>query len=614
MALIFASTSEPGSTQADGLTVTGAVTRDTEKQFDGRSCWKGAKAAQNRVTGPLTAALGTTYYFRSALRFSSVAPSANFGILRVTGAASIEVSLNTTGKIGLFNALKGANVLANVFAPEAERTYLYELKVLVPAAGNGTLALRIYNDKGETVYESGDQSAEIGNTALTFPTTGHIGTETNVDVYISHFVGADSTGGARNTWQGFEKLVELLPVEDGTRVGWTTPGGGTTELVKALDNRPAEGIADTTSEANKERQIRDPNNNATDTFIAVLGAYTSSLGSGGGGLAAVDTVNFTQARARGGSASTTSRTLAVRSESNPGADASEGTAATGTTTAGTEPTGWTNVLGTVNYAPSVTLGTKPSVRVRKGTASTTAMLYDQVGLIVGFVPGVLTPKTVAVGQAVETDAAQSAQPRKRVALGQPSETDTVSGALLRLKRRALGQATEADTISGALGRRKTRLVEQVLEADLARALAVVRTFILGRALEADAAQALSRRKARALVQVTEVDAARALVVLRRLGLAGALEVDLASPMLLPVPRLRPPFGAVCFGETPTLAVEVVGDRAVVSFVDSPTAVFELPARIRLALDLVAGRGASSFGEEQTSVEEMASVERGAREL
>lgn len=600
--------------EGQGVFSSGAVTADIANQFDGSVCQKCGPSAANLVGINLsTTATGTTYYYRVAMKFSSVAPSSNLNILKLFAANSTEVILTTGGVVNVWSNQTLTNFIESGFKPEANKHYLFEVKCLIPAAGNATFALRIYDETGKTVYESGDKSQNLGNTKITFWEAGHISAgDTAVTVYVSHQALNDSTGENQNSWMGWAKIVLLKARFDSARVGFTTGAGGTTELFKALDNFPPVGVANGSKTA--ESQIYSANNNATDKYEAGVGPYSAPVAEGGGGIKEVDTIKCVMGIARGSNSATTSRNLKLWVGFNPFIAAV--TKGTGTTAGATEPTGWVTITTGVVYptAGSITLSEHAWPLVEKGTASTNAMAYDMVGVYVEFVPGVLVTKVIAVGQAVETDAAQSAQPRKRVTLGQPSETDTVSGALLRLKRRALGQATEADTISGALGRRKVRLVEQALEADLARALTVARTLTLGRALEVDAAQALSRRKARALVQVTEVDAARALAVLRRLGLAGALEVDLASPMLLPVPRLRPPFGAVCFGETPTLAVEVVGDRAVVSFVDSSTAAFELPARIRTALDLVAGRGASPLGEEQTSVEEMASVERGAREL
>jgi hypothetical protein len=384
--------------QADGWSsLTGAIAYDTEKQFDGTVCAKFAKGAENRVTKTLAVALGTTAYYRHPFRFSSVAPSANMEFFRViTGSGNIAPTLTTAGKLRLWNSLKAANILTDVFTFEAEKHYLVEVKVLVGAAGNGTVALKIYNgETGATLYESGDKSVEIGNSAITSFSPGHFGSETNCDIYLSHSVHNDSSGEKQNSWAGWAKVVELKPAEDGERsAGWLAPGGGSTNLWKAEDNRPPTGVIDSNLAESAEKQIRDIVSGTTDVYVAKCAAYSTALASGGGGLKEGDTVTLTQAKARGGNSTTTSREIKVRSESNPGPDAAEGSLATGATAAGTEPTGWTTFFGTVNYAPTVTLGTKPGVRVRKATASTNAALVDLMGLIVEYVPGTGELKTL----------------------------------------------------------------------------------------------------------------------------------------------------------------------------------------------------------------------------
>jgi hypothetical protein len=331
------------------------------------------------------------HWFRTPFRFGSVAPASNLGITRIDSASSVEAIMLTNGKLSIWNGLKSVNILTEVFQFVAETNYVIEQKLLVAAAGNGTYSLKIYSATGTVLYSSGDLSVEVGNSAIVRYSPGHYGTEANADVYVSHTAINDSSGAAQNGAPGYAKVVELKPVEDSTRsAGWLVPGGASTNLWKALDNRPPEGVADTNLVASAEKQIRDIENNATDNFIALMAAYSTALGSGGGGIVAGDTIQLTQAKARGGNSTTTTRNLSVRSESNPGPDASETTQATGATAAGTDPTGWTTFFGPVTYSPSVTLATKPGVRVGKRTASVNAALFDMLGLIVEYVPAAAT--------------------------------------------------------------------------------------------------------------------------------------------------------------------------------------------------------------------------------
>jgi hypothetical protein len=58
------------------------------------------------------------------------------------------------------------------------------------------------------------------------------------------------------------------------------------------------------------------------------------------------------------------------------------------TAAGTYPTGWKWSHGTVTYAPSVTLGTAPVMRVTQVTSSTRIAMACFMGIYVDYTPAV----------------------------------------------------------------------------------------------------------------------------------------------------------------------------------------------------------------------------------
>ena len=74
----------------------------------------------------------------------------------------------------------------------------------------------------------------------------------------------------------------------------------------------------------------------------------------------------------------------MEATSNPAI--SEATGATGTTAAGTEPTGWTSVRSAPSYNPTVTLASQPVLKIRKATASTDVAEADLLGLYVEYLP------------------------------------------------------------------------------------------------------------------------------------------------------------------------------------------------------------------------------------
>lgn len=106
-------------------------------------------------------------------------------------------------------------------------------------------------------------------------------------------------------------------------------------------------------------------------------------------------------------------------------------------------------------------------------------------------------KTLAVGQATETDTAQAITPALTSGGGQ-----TI----------AVGRVSETDA-SQALTARKDVPLAGAAETDTARALAASKLLALARAFEADAAQALAASKSLALVGTTETDTAQAVTAI-----------------------------------------------------------------------------------------------------
>lgn len=282
-------------------------------------------------------------------------------------------------------AVAGTNLRGSPVAISTGQWYMVELRMIAQSAAADTAEWRLNGTVQATTTE------EFTTVA---PDVLNVGTDNSTGspvIWIDDVALNDDNGASPQiSYPGQGKIVLLRPVADTSRVGWVGGAGGTTNLWDAVNNRPP--IGKTAAASADTDQIEDATNNATDTYVAACEAYNVAVASGGGGMAAADTVTLTQAVGVGGSGTTTSRTLAIRSESNPGPDASEGTAATPATVFGTFPTGWVTVRGTHNYAPSVTAGTRPGVRVRKGTASTTAMAYCAMGLYVEYVPA--TPKSL----------------------------------------------------------------------------------------------------------------------------------------------------------------------------------------------------------------------------
>jgi len=364
----------------------GTVSINTTSQASGSACYSASCTAQNSLTKSVAGAVSTNYFARFRINPTAY-PATNPAIITqfFNGATLVgEIRLLTSGKLSL--TLNGVTIVTTAAAIPLNTWTLVEMQVSYPASGAATLFLRV-------------NGVDIGNGAgsatlfVTWRVGGHCSgasLPTAGAVLLDDIALNDSTGANQNTWCGDGHVVMLLPVSDSSRVGWTNGTDGTTSLWDAVNNTPPVGLALASETATS--QIRDVAVNATDTYVANMGAYTASLGSGGGGLVGNETIVLTQAICNGGQGATTNETLAVQSISNPAG--TEGTGTTGTTAAGTFPTAWTSVFAPINYSPSVTTSTQPTVQVRKGTASATATFYDFMGLLVEYTPAVGRPTVI----------------------------------------------------------------------------------------------------------------------------------------------------------------------------------------------------------------------------
>jgi hypothetical protein len=442
--------------EAQGVFSSGTVTADQEKQWDGSTCAKCAAGGDNLVgIERSTTALATTYYFQSAMRIASGTVTSNTSIVNVFAAVSISIELQTNGKLSLWNNQTSSNVLTEFFTPEREKTYLYDFKVLVPAAGNSTVAVQIRNEAGEVKYESGDKSIVFGNTKPTFFEAGHKGGDTAVAVYVSHLLLNDSTGSDETSWAGYQKVSLLKPKSDSSRAGFTTGAGGTTNLFAAVDNYPPVGVANGSKTA--ESQIYSAVSNTTDFYEAFTSSYQQTVAEGGGGLIPSDAPKAFMAIARGANSSVTSRNLALKSGANPAIG--ETTKGTGTTAAGTEPTGWTSVATVTRYPSeigSVERSNGAWIVVRKGTASTDALAYDMIGLYVSYEP--IPPKTVEVKAALTgTGSLKAAATASKVIAAKAALTGTGTLSAKATTVRPVIEALEGSSVLDSLQRTENPL-------------------------------------------------------------------------------------------------------------------------------------------------------------
>lgn len=342
-------------------------------------------------------ATGTHYWARMYFRISAL-PTTTSAIMfcgvrsTVNGGAAM---LTTTGKIQAATAAAG---VYTTFGSDSAATiavgtwYRLEQHFMVNAAAGADDTVEVLLD-GVSVASSTTKT--IGTAAPNVCEVGWCTNPTNTpDIYIDDFA---LNNGASNDWPGPGSLVLLKPVSDNARVGWTAGGGATTSLFDAVNNTPPVGVAAATNTSQIARTVA----NTTDTYDANLTSYTTA------GIGASDTINVVNLVWNHGHAGTTAHTMGYQMLSNPVIAEVTGTSVG--SAAGTHPTNWfwtydpavaTSGPG-VATAPSVTRGTSPVMRVRKGTSdATNASFVDAMGAYVDYTPAVAVnpPRTQTVVQ------------------------------------------------------------------------------------------------------------------------------------------------------------------------------------------------------------------------
>lgn len=389
---------DPVDSSPEGVPV-GTVTRDTGTFRSGvasAKCDSGAgnAAAYVRPTGAsnftdVVISASTTYYSRCYLNFTAL-PGTTTRVAEIAaalGSNGLSARLTTGGKLQLFNNLSGLQVGSDSAATIATGTwYRIEISVTISAAPQLTAGeLRL---DGATV-------ATVSGLTHTIPTQVVSGWTSapgaNKVCYVDDVALNDNSGANQNTWPGDGRIVLLKPISD-SAVGasWTDDAAGTTNIWDAVTNTPPAGIADTTSGSGLH-QIRNAGSNSS-SYDANLTSYTTA------GVGATDTVNvLVPLTATGAPVVTGAKTGSLGIASNPTianiAFVHGGTAAANFwsgAAAGTYLTNWKWEVGTVTYAPSVTLGTSPVARVTitGGTAARIAMVCAMF-MYVDYTPAVV---------------------------------------------------------------------------------------------------------------------------------------------------------------------------------------------------------------------------------
>lgn len=344
------------------------------KAAGGESVWRG--------TGLFTGAKERETWFNFALKVDKEL-AGNREIVRLLGTGSEPqggIQLEKNGTINAFtNAFSGIGTGKKLTFNE-----YHWVSIMIYAHSEASKAkFQIWLD-GENIYENNAWSS--GNFTPEGVRLGWLTSEATATIFFDDLIITDSVGSTVVGRQSEQVVKALVPVSDKARTGFLNGGGGTTELFKGC-NVPGKGVANGSKTSTS--QVYDATSSTTDNYEANLKSYEEA------GLAEGDEVIGVQPVMSIATSATTARSMGVSLASNP--EIAEATANTPAAAAGTHPTNWISRRGTIKEKPSVTLATKPVLKLRKNAATTDATAADSLMALVAFIPAA-TPTATNVAR------------------------------------------------------------------------------------------------------------------------------------------------------------------------------------------------------------------------
>jgi hypothetical protein len=373
---------ETGDGPTEGVSLTAstvAASISTANPRSGTRHFRGGPTLSNSyVRYVITPTTNVTYFYRAYVYMpSNPSTGSTIALIRILNSGVLQQSLLLTNNGTTIGALPNS----------VPATYGAWLRLEVSMVWNGAAATYAARVDGTTVtLTSASTAAAPGVIDVGWATSPNVSLAIDVDDIALN----DDQGASQNTWPGEGKEVLLLPVTDSaTGTGWTlgtgtAPGGaGHT----ALDNTPPQGVADLAA-GSDPKQMRNASANANVNVDMTMTTYTAP-----------------------GSRRSTRSTSSTRSPPRvPGHDERQGGDRRGREQPGHRqrragrrwnrgcllvrrdrrhvPDRLEDQPRDVTYAPSVTLGTAPVMRVTQVTSSTRIAMVCFMGMYVDYTPGV----------------------------------------------------------------------------------------------------------------------------------------------------------------------------------------------------------------------------------
>lgn len=310
--------------------------------------------------------IGTGNFIRFYARFESLpATTARTFCGNHAAGGGLNLTVDPSGKITAYDGVTALSATGLPVITSTTHYYRIEISVVTAASEvriDGTVILLLLN--------SSAFSARLG------------ATDTVADTYTIRY---DDYCVDNAAYPGDGQSILLLPISDNTNVSWAAGGGGTTNMWQAIDNVPPAGVA-SGSETNTSN-IQSTASTGTAHYTTNLQTYTAA------GIGSADTINAVSlvmvegediaTGTKTGSWSGTNPTFGSTTFTFGGAGGAHGTTNVSTTL-------WVpNTLFVA--APTVTLGSSPTVDIVKTDTTTRKACVAFVGAYVEYTPAAGPP-------------------------------------------------------------------------------------------------------------------------------------------------------------------------------------------------------------------------------
>lgn len=365
----------------------------------GRSHYALSIVSQATLTQALTFQLrpagGTLINFVKSIRFFlqvSTFPGATQVFLKTAAvAAGFSLSMTATGQLVIADGTNAGGATSTKTLPIDPSFHRIDID------GNGTTR-SVYVDGVLWVQATGLTSAAAQN-VFTFGALTAVAGSPQLSIVIDDIAADDASIGAPTRADG-NNIILLLPTTGINAGSWTDGAGGTGDIFAGVASVPPQGSAASTANI----KIKNAASGTALDYVVTMQTYLAA------GIPPGSIINAVQAVCNDGEEIVTgTKSGATWIASNPaqsavtvgagvGFDYGDDSGAVGSFF--NLASGWITHRGVVSVAPSVTLGTAPTVTVRKGSSTTRVVDVDFMGLYVDYTPPPIS-KLIAANQAVK---------------------------------------------------------------------------------------------------------------------------------------------------------------------------------------------------------------------